>query len=281
MTAAKRPVLVVPSMNEAMYRSAAVQRNLDLLREDGHYLMSPGTGHEVAWAPSARTPMLGAAPPPAHVVSAVELLLQNAGERRSVAPASPEGWNQQYEAGAVSALPWFTEELDADIAEELRAMGKGRLLDVGTGPGTTAIFAARNGFSVVATDLSPAALAIARGRADDLAIVWMLDDALQSRLWGPFDVVVDRGCFHCLPKAAWPKYAEALGQWVARDGRVILKLHSPEEAGRHGTHPASKHELREVFAPHFRVLSVRRSTFEGTVRPAPKAFLAILARSEN
>jgi SAM-dependent methyltransferase/3-polyprenyl-4-hydroxybenzoate decarboxylase len=279
--AASRPLLVVPSMNESMYRSAAVQRNIERLREDGHSIVQPVSGLEVAWEPSARVPAAGAAPSPAHVAAAIELLLRDSPEKRAVAPVPVEAWNRQYESGPAAALPWFTEELDPDLAEELRAAGKGRLVDVGTGPGTAAIFAARSGFGVVATDLSPAALSVARERAGDLPIVWIVDDVLDSRLWGQFDVAIDRGCLHCLPRSAWPKYAEALRRWVAPGGKLLLKVHAPEELGRHGTHPASAEEIAAVFSEGFSVAKVRPSEFEGTVRPAPKALLAVLERRSS
>jgi SAM-dependent methyltransferase len=279
VTAASCAILVVPSMNEAMYRSPAVERNLERLREDGHHTLLPGFGQEVAWEPSARTPTFGAAAPPSHVVAAVELLSKDLQTRRAAAPTSAEAWDRQYESGPMTTLPWFTEELDADLAEELRDAGGGQLVDVGTGVGTAAIFAARNGFHVVATDVSRTALSMARRRAGGLPIVWMADDVLESRLWGPFDVAVDRGCLHCLPRASWPKYAEAAGRLLAPGGRLLLKVHAPEESGRFGTHPAGEEDLATLFAEHFTLVRVRPSVFEGTVRPPPRALLAVLRRN--
>jgi hypothetical protein len=281
VVASRAPVLVVPSMNDAMYRSAAVQRNLELLRRDGRHLTLPGMGPEVAWRPSDRAPMVGAAPPPAQIVMAVELLLAELLARRATAPATAEAWDREYATTPLSELPWFTEELDADLSAAIRGAGSGRLLDVGTGPGTAALFAARSGFDVVATDLSPAALAAARARANGLPITWVLDDATDSRLWGRFDVAVDRGCLHCLPKSAWPRYAAAAARWLAPGGTLLLKVHAPEEEGRYGTHPASEAELREVFAPAFSLVKVTPSVFEGTVRPPARALLAVLVRSPD
>jgi phosphopantothenoylcysteine decarboxylase/phosphopantothenoylcysteine decarboxylase/phosphopantothenate--cysteine ligase len=45
--AAPCPVYVAPSMNPGMYASAAVQRNLRQLREDGVYIIDPGDGEVV------------------------------------------------------------------------------------------------------------------------------------------------------------------------------------------------------------------------------------------
>lgn len=283
VTATTRPVLVAPSMNESMYLSPGVQRNLEQLRRDGRYLVQPVMGLEAAVAPSSRTPMSGAAPPPSQVVAAIELLAEQGAASRGRAAAGPvvgaDAWDRQYEASAVGDLPWFTEQLDADLARELAAVKKGRLLDVGTGPGTAAIFAARNGFDVVATDVSSTALGIARRRANGERIAWVLDDFLDSRLWGRFDVLIDRGCLHCLPKSSWPDYARTAGRLMEPGGRLLLKVHAPEEAGRHGTNPAAPEELRAVFGEWFTLVGTHASEFDGTMRPSPKANLVVLTRS--
>jgi SAM-dependent methyltransferase len=278
VTAARCPVLVVPSMNDAMLRSPAVQRNLELLRRDGRHVTLPGFGQEVAWRPSERVATLGPAPPPSLVVAAIEAILAGLLARRASAPASGEAWDRQYETTPVRDLPWYTEELDADLAQAVREAAPRRLLDAGTGPGTAAIFAARLGLDVVATDVSAAALARARERAAGLPIAWVLDDVTDTRLWGRFDVAVDRGCLHCLPPSVWPRYADAAARWIAPGGRLLLKVHAPEEGDRHGTHPAGEAELRATFGASFDVARVTPSVFDGTTAPPPKALLAVLVR---
>lgn len=283
VTATTQPVLVVPSMNESMYLSPGVQRNLEQLRHDGRHLVHPVMGLEAAVAPSARMPLSGAAPPPSQVVAAVEMLVKDGAlaQRAAAAPVvGAEAWDRQYESAAVGDLPWFTEQLDEDLAREIGTLKKGRFLDVGTGPGTAAIFAARNGFDVVATDVSSAALGIARRRANGERIAWVLDDFLDSRLWGRFDVLVDRGCLHCLPKTAWPDYARSAGRLVEPGGTLLLKVHAPDEAGRHGTNPAGPEELRTVFGEWFSLVETHPSEFDGTIRPSPKALLAVLRRAD-
>jgi SAM-dependent methyltransferase len=228
--------------------------------------------------PSARTPIGGAAPPPSQVVPAIELLLEDVIRARAADRAPIDAWDRQYERTPVHELPWFTDVLDADLAAELAAMPRGRLLDIGTGPGTTAIFAAQNGFDVVATEVAAPALALARRRANGLPIAWVLDDFLHTRLWGRFDVAVDRGCLHCLPRDAWPRYADAVARLIVPGGALVLKVHAPEEGARHGTSPASAEELASVFGAHFTLARSHASAFEGTVRPAPKAVLVVLTR---
>jgi 3-polyprenyl-4-hydroxybenzoate decarboxylase len=74
--AARVPVVLVPSMNRAMYFAPSVQRNLELLRADGFHVMQPAMGTEVAEAPAARESQLGAAPPPKTVADVLTELLR-------------------------------------------------------------------------------------------------------------------------------------------------------------------------------------------------------------
>lgn len=44
MMAVTSPVMICPSMNTHMYENRAVQRNIDILEQDGAYILEPGTG---------------------------------------------------------------------------------------------------------------------------------------------------------------------------------------------------------------------------------------------
>jgi SAM-dependent methyltransferase len=70
-------------------------------------------------------------------------------------------------------------------------LARGRVLDVGSGPGRVAIHLQRRGLHVTAIDLSPGAVKVARARGVKNALVMALDD-LDSRL-GDFDTVVMYG----------------------------------------------------------------------------------------
>lgn len=53
MMAVRSPVIICPSMNTYMYENRAVQRNLDILEQDGMVILEPGTG-ELACKTSGR-----------------------------------------------------------------------------------------------------------------------------------------------------------------------------------------------------------------------------------
>ncbi len=274
--ATRAPVLVVPSMNEAMYTAPAVRRNLDQLREDGFFLAHPSCGVEVADAPPDRAPMLGAAPPIEAVVDLVETILQHhAGPR-----AAPPSWDDAYRVARPEELPWFTEALDADVAALLGRLprGGGRLLDLGTGLGVAAIEAADRGFFVVATDVSPRAIELAQERAGDRPIAWMIDDVLQTRLRGAFDLVIDRGLCHVLPLARQADYVTSVRALVRPGGHLILKCHAANEPEEHGTRRFSREDLAALFGSAFELVHAENTVFPGPGGRAPRALLCALRR---
>jgi methylase of polypeptide subunit release factors len=57
-------------------------------------------------------------------------------------------------------MPWYNENLDFDLEEELdrRKITSGKFLDLGTGPATQAMLLAKRGFNVTGSDVSEAAI---------------------------------------------------------------------------------------------------------------------------
>jgi methylase of polypeptide subunit release factors len=55
-------------------------------------------------------------------------------------------WNNLYSSQNVETMPWYNENLDSDLQEELerRKISKGRILDLGTGPATQALQLAKS-----------------------------------------------------------------------------------------------------------------------------------------
>src|SRR6185503_11458431 len=91
-------------------------------------------------------------------------------------------------------------------------VASGRALDQGTGPGTQAIALAERGFTVTATDVSPAALAYAarKAKARGVEVRFVEDDVLATRLTETFDLVFDRGCFHVIDPEKRAGYVESM-----------------------------------------------------------------------
>lgn len=282
----RAPVVLVPSMNDAMYESPSVQRNLRQLAADGMHVVHPTLGQEVAHAPGARRSILGPAPPARVILDVVELVLRTDPRAARVPelPASPEGWDAIH-ALPLDRLPWHTETLDPDLGEVLdRARAEialpggapARLLDLGAGSGTGAIAAAARGFDVVATDISAAALARARRRAPDRAITWVLDDVRSSTVKGTFDVILDRACLHCLPREDWPAYASTVDRLAAAGGWLVIKSHAPGQRPL-GTTPPAPEELAALL-PSFELLQQREAPLPGPVPDPPRALVSLFRK---
>lgn len=77
------PVVLVPAMNERMWRSRAVQRNVELARELGYHVIDPGLGFQLADMREAP----GVMPPLEHVLD--ELMLIVAASRPRLESAEP------------------------------------------------------------------------------------------------------------------------------------------------------------------------------------------------
>ncbi|HET6583630.1 MAG TPA: flavoprotein [Nannocystaceae bacterium] len=277
--ATRAPVMIVPSMNAAMYASPSLQRNLAQLVDDGVHVVHPVAGIEVADAPDERVPTLGAAPPSAVVVQLFETMMRAAAKRGELSPRSADDWDAVYRRPA-DELPWHRDAIDDDLLGELQRLAPGPIsvLDVGTGLGTFAVQCARLGHRVVATDLSARALARARALAPDAPVVWVQDDATDSRLQSTFDVVVDRGCLHLLGTDEARAYAATLARIVAPGGHVLLKSLTEATAASRGARARDATALRELFGDAFTVEAEHTSTLPGPSE-APQARLFVLRRT--
>jgi methylase of polypeptide subunit release factors len=107
-------------------------------------------------------------------------------------------------------MPWYNENLDYDLEEELnrREISSGKFLDLGTGPAAQAILLAKMVFKVIGSDLSESAVNRARNvYADQKNVNFVVDDILNSNLKeNEFDYIFDRGCFHVLLPADRQRY---------------------------------------------------------------------------
>jgi 2-polyprenyl-3-methyl-5-hydroxy-6-metoxy-1,4-benzoquinol methylase len=251
--ATRAPVIVVPSMNDAMYESPAVQANLAALRDHGRHVVHPALGVEVAHRPHARPALLGPAPPASAVLDIIRHILGELA-RPPRLPDSARGWEQLWASTPADQLPWHVATLDPALATALAARHAPghRLLDLGTGDGVVAIAAAQLGFHVTATDVAPSALGLAKGRADlsgARQIIFVLDDITAPRLdhalAGAHDVVVDRGLLHSLPRDRRTAYATGVTRLVAPRGALLVVAHEPGVAL--GTEPVTAAEICALF----------------------------------
>lgn len=75
-----------------------------------------------------------------------------------------------------------------------------RVLDLGTGTGTSALYTAKEGAKTIGTEVSKTAIEIARKNAENLglAVQFIESDILDLHLNQKFDLVIDSTLLHCI-----------------------------------------------------------------------------------
>ena len=158
-------------------------------------------------------------------------------------------------APSVESLPWHREEPPELLERALQQRSApGRALDVGCGEGVYAVYLAQQGFSVDAIDFVPAALTAARTRAEQAGVnvEFHEADVVEYRARSPYEVVLDSGCLHHLPKAKRGAYRTRLDEWLAPGGDFVLVhfAHRPRVGWiPKGPQHLSREEAVAFFAP--------------------------------
>ncbi len=279
------PVLVAPSMNEAMLCTPAVRRNLAQLADDGFWIVEPSDGLEVADAPAARRPHRGPAPGASALAELASLVVARAREREAsldppAMPRSAAEWEALWAAPEAGARAWEDGAVDEAFVAELRAvMSPGaRVLEVGAGAGLVAAALARGGHRVVATDVSRAALQRARAATMGLDVTLLADDVCQSVLLGPFDLALDRACLHALPTERHGAYAATMTRLVAPGGLLVIVCDAAGASAQRATHRFDEADLRALFGDGFAVGAAMPATLRHRGEPGPAACF-VLQRS--
>src|SRR5260370_3867198 len=155
----------------------------------------------------------------------------------SIAAGDPTGWFEQLYAAAAAgqtAVPWDRGEPSRYLTQwaasrALRAAGQ-RAVVVGCGLGDDAEFIAGLGFQTVAFDISPTAIATARGRFPASAVWYQTADLLNPPAdWRQaFDLVVESLTLQALPDPPRRDAIARLGDLVAPGGTLIVMARAGE-----------------------------------------------------
>ncbi|MCA9621216.1 MAG: class I SAM-dependent methyltransferase [Myxococcales bacterium] len=193
-------------------------------------------------------------------------------------------WNEDYAAGV---MPWDTGEPEpflVDFVEGGNLSPGARVVEVGCGTGTNALWLARRGFDVIACDCAPLALERARKKADGVpGLRFVEHDFLSDALpEGPFDFAFDRGVFHVFDEAGQrARFAERVGRLLRPGGHWASLAGSTEGPPRdHGPPRRSLRDLADAIEPWLEVVEVRRIEFEAKI-PSPAAAWWLLARARE
>ena len=161
-------------------------------------------------------------------------------------------------AYAVGQIPWNSGIPAPELARFVASHPPGRALDLGCGTGTNVIYLADHGWQATGVDFVPGAIAQARRRltAAGLEATLLVGDVTQLEtmpLPGPFQLVVDIGCFHSVggdPDLA-AKYAAGVRRWLLPGGTFLLYAHQPDPSG--GVPGLPREAVEAVFTGDFRL----------------------------
>ena len=121
--------------------------------------------------------------------------------------------------------PWNTGVSPPELMEFIEGHPPGRALDLGCGTGTNVITLARHGREVTGVDFAGRAIRAARRKARQVGVgvdLLVGDVTKAGTLAGPYDLVLDMGCFHSLPQEGRRRYAANVERLLAPEGTYML-----------------------------------------------------------
>ena len=161
--------------------------------------------------------------------------------------------------------PWDRgeNEIDShlrDVVSALTIKPGSRALDLGCGMGRNSLFLARTGFTVTGVDSVERALRVARERARvaSISIDFTNGDVTRlekSGVKGPFDFLLDSGCFHSMSDEERDRYGQSLAA-VSAPGAEFLIMAFGRKTGRTmGPRGANTSDVEASLAAHFELIS--------------------------
>ncbi len=121
--------------------------------------------------------------------------------------------------------PWDTGITPPELVDFISNTPPGRALDLGCGPGTNAVYMAKKGWEVSGVDFVGRAIRTARKKAkhEGVFIDFRLDDVTRLKgISGPFDLILDIGCFHNLSDTDKNIYIRNVDRLLALQGTYLI-----------------------------------------------------------
>ena len=112
-----------------------------------------------------------------------------------------------------------------DVVEGPSALPPGRALDLGCGTNTNVEYLAQHGWDATGVDFSAKAIELARRNASGIAgatfLVADVTKLSESSITGPFDLVIDMGCYHSLSPDGRAAYVPEVAA-VMKPGALLM-----------------------------------------------------------
>lgn len=173
-------------------------------------------------------------------------------------------WDKKYETGDT---PWDSNLPSKELQVVLHeyAVRPGTAIELGCGTGTNAVFLAQQGWDVTAVDCSALALSVARQRADraDVQVRWIEADVQNyTDAEAPFDLVFDRGCYHCCRRVDLPGYLSTLRNITRPGSHMLCLCGNANDGSQYGPPRVQEAEIREELGAVFEIEHLLEFHFE-------------------
>lgn len=133
--------------------------------------------------------------------------------------------------------PWDTGITPPELVDFVTHHTPGRAIDLGCGTGTNVIYLAQHGWQVTGVDFAWGAIHDARKKVRQAGVKADLrvDDVTSLRkIHGPFDLILDIGCYHNVPAASRPAYRANLDRLLAPNGSYLAYVHIKQDPTSNG-----------------------------------------------
>jgi cyclopropane fatty-acyl-phospholipid synthase-like methyltransferase len=163
---------------------------------------------------------------------------------------------------------WDTGISPQELLDFITTHEPGRALDLGCGTGTNVITLAKHGWEAVGVDFAKHAIKLAKRRAqlEGVKVDLRQEDVTRlNSLKSRFDLILDMGCFHSLPRSRRPSYILKIDQLLANSGSFLLYLFFTSTPD--GYAPGATEEDIHFITQSLRVVERKDSTERG-IRPS-------------
>lgn len=190
-------------------------------------------------------------------------------------------WDERYRTGN---LPWDSGEVDFNLKRIVREykIKPCKVLELGCGTGTNAIWLDKQGFRVTAIDISTKALEMAAKKISrtKARIKLIEGDILKTKIGGGFGFVFDRGMFHSLDyRRERMKLARSLSACL-RKGGLWLSLIGNADGPKLKVGPPRLKALDVISTVEssFKVISLKATRFGTSDKPGPAAWECLMQK---
>lgn len=171
--------------------------------------------------------------------------------------------NSYKNVSTLQTVPWVTGAVGIEILRKMinKEIPHGsKILEVGCGLGTEAVFMQRHGHQVIALDLDASVIEKAKSYAKllDSPVDFRKEDFLlvseRPEFQEAFDIVMDQGCFHHMLPQDRATYASTLKACLKPGGKYLMRGFSnlmPPSSSGNGPFRLSSDDILSTFSKDF------------------------------